>query len=80
MNSHYHNLQFILKSLFPFFSLEKIKKVINLNELHEKTPDVQREIKVCRTSLIFANSAITLKCKGKYFFDEVEKPILFLPV
>ena len=30
--------------------------------------------------MIHANNAITLKCKSKYLFDEVEKPILFLPV
>ena len=31
-------------------------------------------------SLIHANSVITLKCKSKYLSNEVEKPILFLPV
>ena len=30
--------------------------------------------------MIHANSAITLKCKSKYLFNEVEKPILFLQV
>ena len=40
----------------------------------------QREIKVCKTSLIHANSAITLKCKSKYLFNKAEKPILFLQV
>ena len=40
----------------------------------------QREIKVCKTSLIHVNNAVTLKCKSKYLFDEVEKPILLLSV
>ena len=49
------------------------------------TPDArsvlfQREIKVCKTSLIHANTATTLKCKNKHLFDEKEKSILFLPV
>ena len=48
--------------------------------LFQREPDYQREIKLCKTSLIHANNAITLKCKSKYLFDEVEKPILFLPV
>ena len=48
--------------------------------MFQRESDVQRGIKVCKTSLIHANSVITLKCKSKYLFNEVEKPILFLPV
>ena len=48
--------------------------------MFQRESDFQREIKVCKTSLIHANSAITLKCKSRYLSDEVEKPILFLPV
>ena len=48
--------------------------------LFQRESDLQREIKVCKTSLIHANSVITSKCKSKYLFNEVEKSILFLPV
>ena len=30
--------------------------------------------------MIHANSAVTLQCESKHLFDEVKKPILFLPV
>ena len=48
--------------------------------LFQRESDFQREIKVCKTSLIHANSAITSNCKSKYLFNQVEKSILFLPV